>query len=374
MKKTTEKFVEEAKAIPGNAEHYNYDDVEYINSITKIEIYCNIHKIYFSQTPCDHLRGCGCRLCFRDRYTYTNETFTNKANIKHDFKYDYSNIDYKGAAQEVEIICPYHGSFWQLAYVHLQGHGCSDCKAEKLKLIKSSDTGQFIIRSEKIYGKEHYNYDKAGYIGAHVDVQIFCNIHKEYFWQTPNNHLRGHGCPQCGLGKTKEALAMTPEEFVARSNIKHDYKYDYSQINYLGQHTDVDIICPIHGPFPQRPANHLQGQGCPRCKYNISKPETAWLDSLNIPNDKKHRNVFLKIGNKRFKVDGFDPITNTIYEFNGDFWHGNPKKFNPEDVNAANKKTFGELYNKTLEKEQILKSAGYNVISIWEADFKPSNS
>jgi hypothetical protein len=34
---------------------------------------------------------------------------------------------------------------------------------------------------------------------------------------------------------------------------------------YVRNNRNVTIICRDHGPFLQRPANHLEGQGCPRC-------------------------------------------------------------------------------------------------------------
>mgnify|MGYP001569391643 CR=1 FL=1 len=36
-------------------------------------------------------------------------------------------MDYKGAQEQVEIICLKHGSFWQRAEDHWDGHGCSRC-------------------------------------------------------------------------------------------------------------------------------------------------------------------------------------------------------------------------------------------------------
>lgn len=57
------------------------------------------------------------------------------------------------------------------------------------------------------------------------------------------------------------------------------------------------------------------------------------------------------------------------YEFDGDFWHGNPAIYDSNDINPRNKKSFGELYTKTVEKHNLLKKAGYTVISIWESDF-----
>ena len=143
-------------------------------------------------------------------------------------------------------------------------------------------------------------------------------------------------------------------------------------VNYINSSTKVKIICNKHEIFELTPNDHLQGSGCPSCPHHISGPETEWLDLIGIINDSEHRNVFLRNSGRKFKVDGYDPATNTIYEFNGDYWHGNPSKFKSNDINERTHCTFGELYQKTLEKERILKEAGYNIISIWESDFNSS--
>ena len=88
---------------------------------------------------------------------------------------------------------------------------------------------------------------------------------------------------------------------------------------------------------------------------------------LNVPIE--HRQVGVKISDRFFKLDAYEPEINLIYEFYGDYWHGNPKVYKPGDMNMANKKTFGELYSKTMERENYLKSLGYKIISIWESDF-----
>jgi len=71
-----------------------------------------------------------------------------------------------------------------------------------------------------------------------------------------------------------------------------------------------------------------------------------------------------------FKVDGFDAATNTVYEFMGDYWHGNPvvPKY-WEGANAHNGMRFKDLYNKTLKKLSRMKKAGFSVVSIWERDY-----
>jgi hypothetical protein len=96
--------------------------------------------------------------------------------------------------------------------------------------------------------------------------------------------------------------------------------------------------------------------------------ETEWLNILQIPN--KYRQKSIIIDNKKYRIDAYDPLTNTIYEFYGDFWHGNPKKYNKNDFNIISKKTFGQLYKNTMKREKLFEKSNFNVISIWELDFK----
>lgn len=138
----------------------------------------------------------------------------------------------------------------------------------------------------------------------------------------------------------------------------------------------VIIICKEHGEFKQSPNAHCghQQQGCPKCnlQHHISKLQIQWLDFISkIRNitiqDGKNGEEF-KIPNTRFKADGYCKETNTIYEFHGDYWHGNPNIYNPCEKTYFGK-TFGELYEKTLKREQQIKDIGFNLITIWESDW-----
>ena len=73
---------------------------------------------------------------------------------------------------------------------------------------------------------------------------------------------------------------------------------------------------------------------------------------------------------KKYKLDGYCEQTNTIYEFYGDLWHGNPNRFDKKDINPLNKKTYGKLYNDTIKRETELRNKGFNIITIWESDYK----
>jgi hypothetical protein len=68
---------------------------------------------------------------------------------------------------------------------------------------------------------------------------------------------------------------VNKNEFIERSNLKHNKKYDYSLINYVGLFSEIEIICPIHGLFKQTPQNHLTNNGCSKCskRYKLTTEE-----------------------------------------------------------------------------------------------------
>lgn len=53
-----------------------------------------------------------------------------------------------------------------------------------------------------------------------------------------------------------------------------------------------------------------------------------------------------------------------------DIWHGNPLKFDQNKMHHLRKVSLGELYQKTIEREALIKQAGYKMVSIWESDWK----
>jgi hypothetical protein len=57
------------------------------------------------------------------------------------------------------------------------------------------------------------------------------------------------------------------EYFIFNATKKHNNTYNYSLVSYIKANIKVTIICPIHGPFMQRPNDHLRGNGCPCCKF-----------------------------------------------------------------------------------------------------------
>ena len=79
-----------------------------------------------------------------------------------------------------------------------------------------------------------------------------------------------------------------------------------------------------------------------------------------------------RIPNSRFTVDGYDVATNTIYEFQGCFWHGCRKCYpNRSELHPRIElRSTVDVYLCTQEKLQFLRDRRYHVIEMWECDWQ----
>lgn len=224
---------------------------------------------------------------------------------------------------------------------------------------------QFLEKANRVHNNR-YDYSQAFYTSAHTKVIIICPIHGE-FSQNPGSHLYGRGCKKCGA-------TSSVEDFIRKSKEVHGDRYDYSITNFEGCCSKVKIICQVHGVFEQSTSNHMNGHGCRKCRSNISRMCDAWLDSIGLPNDNEHREVILPIhvridGKRKYIADGYDPITNTVYEFWGDFWHGNLSKYSGDHYNIVSKRTMAQLHERTVRKAAKIREAGYVLVEMWESDW-----
>ena len=122
---------------------------------------------------------------------------------------------------------------------------------------------KFVEKAKNRHG-DKYDYSKVEYINSTTKVCIICKEHGE-FWQTPQGHVRGQGCPKCANIKRGDTFRSDGDTFVKRATILHDGKYIYDKDSYINAMTKVPILCLKHGTFWMTPMNHLLGQGCPKC-------------------------------------------------------------------------------------------------------------
>ena len=277
-RKTQEQFVMNARRVHGDK--YDYSEAEYIEAKIPVVIICPHHGA-FEQRPNDHLSGQGCPICGRrkssGKRTLSTEEFIRRARKVHGDKYDYSKTIYKGCRESVTIICPKHGEFEQMAYVHLQGYGCQKCGVECQTHQRAKTTQQFIEEARKIYG-DQYDYSLVKYVHSDTPVKIICPKHG-VFEIRPSKHINAkQGCHKCALEGRGMEQRKTLDMFIEEARKVHGDTYDYSKVKYVNNSTKVTIICPIHGEFEQTPISHLRGCGCSKC--NRSKLEIEVENAL----------------------------------------------------------------------------------------------
>lgn len=147
-----------------------------------------------------------------------------------------------------------------------------------------SKTIKFINKVKLIHG-DRYDYGNVEYIKSDIKVKIICPLHGE-FEQSPNNHLKGSGCKKCA----NENQTKSNEDFINKSLLIHEGKYDYSLVKYVNNKTKVKIICPTHGEFEQSPKKHLEGKGCYFCGIEKIKEKTIKSNDTFIDEAKKKHN------------------------------------------------------------------------------------
>jgi len=214
-----------ARARAKHGDKYDYSNCKGGSTKTKVEIICPEHGL-FLQSPEKHYSGSGCPECKvldADRLKMEKQTtryermkttfqqnfaarFIEKARIVHGEKYNYDLSEYTQAKCKIEIVCPEHGSFWQTVNSHLNGNGCPACQYAALSLSNSLTSSDFIAKATSIHG-DKYDYSKVEYRTAKEKVEIVCLDHGS-FWQQPNNHLSGNGCPECTSKISKQETEL----------------------------------------------------------------------------------------------------------------------------------------------------------------------
>ena len=338
-KSNREEFIKKAQAKYGNT--YDYSKVEYVGNKDKVCISCPEHGDFW-MTPNNHLRGHRCPKCYGTPKKSSTE-FIRQAQNVHGNKYDYSKVIYRSTNTKVCIICPDHGEFWQTPDSHLIGSGCPACSG-----CQRITEQVFLERARNIH-KEKYDYSKIEYVDSQTKIRIICPVHGE-FWQRPTAHLNGYGCAKCG-----GSLRLTKSEFIDKARAIHKGKYDYTRVEYVNYSTKVCIICPYHGEFWQTPNNHLFGGGCPACPQSQLEGEMRqFLAANNIQFEQEKGFRWLRFNRKMF-LDFYLPEYKVAIECHG------LQHFKPIDL-FGGEDFFKLTQERDREKKRLCEKHGIQII------------
>ena len=260
-------------------------------------------------------------ICIYGMKILTTTEFIKKATEIHGDKYDYSHVDYLNRREKIEIICKEHGSFWQTPANHIYNEqGCPICGLREAHLVRVKPQSKFLEEAEKIHGKV-YDYSAVVYKRTYLKVEIKCLLHG-LFYQTPDKHLLGQGCPSCRYIKSGNSLTKSTPEFISESQNIHKDRYDYSQTDYKNCEEKIKIVCRRHGAFWQWPMDHLNGVGCPKCGMFISKASTNISNFLSenkidFQTEKAFDTCRNPKTNHQLKFDFHLPSKNILIEYDG---------------------------------------------------------
>lgn len=274
----TKEFIERAKGIHG--EKYDYTETVYTSTQGKVKITCPKHGVFLVRAS-EHIgkSATGCKWCSRESIKplkMDTESFKIESANKHGNKYDYSKSIYISAREKITVTCREHGDFHIRASAHYgkQKQGCPSCAGRP-----SINKDEFIERSKQIH-LDRFEYDQTCYLNAKTKVIIKC-IEHGYFEVLPGNHLNGNG----GCKKCSGRPDITNDDFKERLFDLFGTTLDYDKVNYQGQGNLVTLTCKIHGDFNGYPTNILRLKGCPECeKFDLKD----FIEKSNIIHNGKY--------------------------------------------------------------------------------------
>lgn len=308
----------------------------------------------------------GCPYCSNMKICKDNCLSTLNPKLAKEWNYERNGV----LTPEMVGVCSYKKVWWKCSKNHEWksqissrnlGVNCPCCANKKV----CKDNCLATINPELI---KEWNYEKNGNLtpydiiaGSHKKVWWICE--KGHEWECSLINKTINSCPYCSNHRvcSDNCLAMINSELAKEWNYRKNGNLTPNDI-LPNSSKKVWWICEKGHEWIADPHHRNNGRGCPKCAKRISKGCKIWLDGLKIKSREKH----VKIGNINYYADGFVKSTNTIYEFLGDFYHGNPMIFSPNKINKITKTSYFELLCKTITKLNNYYSNEYNIIYKWE--------
>ena len=203
---------------------------------------------------------------------------------------------------------------------------------------------EFKEKAREVHG-DWYDYSHVEYGNNKTKVTIVCPEHGP-FPQKPSKHLHGQGCSVC-RGKK-----LTKDEFEKRAKQIHGDKYNYDYVAYKDNRTKVTIVCSEHGPFPQKPDNHLNGEGCPDCGGNKKLTKDEFEKRAKQVHGDKYDYKKVDYVNKKTDVTIICPIHGEFEQTPDEHLRGlncpyclGRKRFNIDEFKEKARQVHGDKYD-----------------------------
>lgn len=186
---------------------------------------------------------------------------------------------------------------------------------------------EFIEKCVKERG-DKFDYSLVKFVKWTEKIAIKCNTCSNSWNITPINFIANkNGCPICKIRGHREKCKkekLTTEIFINRSNIIHNFKYNYELSEYKNSKSKISIICKEHGEFEQIAYDHMSGIGCSKCRVNkllSTKVKKGLIKSSDQCSEfEKYKNSVWSVTEKNYRLykNVLDPLSMRSIEFNLD--------------------------------------------------------
>lgn len=355
----------------------NIKEEDLMNTKTKIALKCNFCSYEWESSIRNHIsHKTACHSC-SGTLQWTIDSFLKRANEIHGEKYNYEKVEVLevlSTKTKLQIKCNKCDYEWECSlstHIH-KNCGCPSCAGNiPTTLVK------FLYKAI-IHGNK-FNYDniKEHHIKNYKSiVPVICNKCGYEWSPSLKSHLNSKsGCPDC-----LRCAPWTYERFIKKAKLIHGNLVNYGMVEEtnLNARSKVHLKCNVcNKEWICSIDCHINyNSSCPHCfkRVGYSSAQIEWLESIM-----EQENIVIQIATsleKEYKipdvgkVDGYCLENNTVYEFHGDFWHGNPKFYDQNKLHPFSQKneTYGDKYNKTMLRDEKIRNLGYNLIVKCESD------
>ena len=170
-------------------------------------------------------------------------------------------------------------------------------KKEMSIRIKKLKTKPFEFYLQKFICKHNddYIYDSSSYKNSSTKMKIFCKFCNQYFWQTPECHIKG-GCQKCKNKRNPLIRDKIFESFVKKARLIHGDRYLYFKDSYKNNKNKTEIQCnTCNSKFFVFPCLHLlYKKGCDKCfPRDLFYRKSFFIEKLKIKFLKKANLIYL---------------------------------------------------------------------------------
>lgn len=265
------------KSIQKHGYYFDYREVkDSLVKGNKMTVICPIHG-KFEVGISTHFYGAICPKCLKEiirkKFSKTTEEFIQDAMKVHGDKCDYSEVNYVNWKTKVKIKCNICGHiFYQTPNSHLKGACCPKCAIKNRAKLSSLTTEEFIQRAVDLNG-EDYDYSLVDYKNYYTNVAIKCNKCGQIFYQTPDNHLHGKGCPNC----IKSKLENKVEKLLKENNVNFEQQksFEWLRLKYPQRIdfylSDYNIAIECQGEQHYNKKEDIFNQGGVSIKRDLNK-------------------------------------------------------------------------------------------------------